>query len=143
MSEAKEPKGISPKFKLAIQLIIGAFAGMLTSVGVLFWMEGTIETGLSLSNEIAAVVGALYALIAVGVFIGAMSPALGEKYLNVEDADEIRDQRSMLLYSVVAMATFGIALILLAVAGPAGPISGETALASAVALIAVPLGMSR
>jgi hypothetical protein len=136
MSEAKEPQGTSPKFKLVIQLIIGAFAGMVTSAGVLFWMEGTIDTGLSLSNEIAAVVGALYALIAVGVFIGAMSPALGEKYLNVEDADEIRDQRTMLLFSVVAMATFGGALILLAIAGPGGPISGEAALATAVALIA-------
>ena len=137
MSEAQEPEGMPPKFKLVIQLIVGAFAGMLTGVVVLFWMEGMIKTGLSLSNAIAAVVGAIYALIAVGVFIGAMSPALGEKYLNVEDAGEIRDQRSMLLYSVVAMATFGGALILLAIAGPEGPISGEAALAMAVALIVV------
>jgi len=137
MSEAQEPEGMPPKFKLMIQLIVGAFAGMLTGVVVLFWMEGMIKTGLSLSNAIAAVVGAIYALIAVGVFIGAMSPALGEKYLNVEDAGEIRDQRSMLLYSVVAMATFGGALILLAIAGPEGPISGEAALAMAVALIVV------
>ena len=137
MSEAQEPEGMPPKFKLVIQLIVGAFAGMLTGVVVLFWMEGMIKTGLSLSNAIAAVVGAIYALIAVGVFIGAMGPALGEKYLNVEDAGEIRDQRSMLLYSVVAMATFGGALILLAIAGPEGPISGEAALAMAVALIVV------
>ena len=64
-------------------------------------------------------------------------PALGTRMLNVEDADELRDQRRMFAYAAVVMATWGAALIVLAVAGPGGIMPPSMALAIALALIAM------
>ena len=92
---------------------------------------------LTPSRMIASVVGGLYLMLAIGVGVGAASPALGEKYLNTEDADEIRDQRSSLINSGLAMATWGAALIALASAAPLGPLATELALGFSVVAMAI------
>ncbi len=138
MAETNNP--VEPTFlrKLVIPLIAGTLTGVLSSVAVLTYMDGELGDALTPSRMIAAVVGALYLMIAIGVGVGAASPALGEKYLNMEDAEEIREQRFSLINSGASMALWGAALIALAIAAPVGPLATEIALG--FALVAVGIG---
>ncbi len=137
MNEAEQTTEISFMRKLVVPLIAGGLAGTLTSAGVLFYMDGAFGEAVSLSRQIAAAVGALYMVIAIGVGVGAASPALGEKYLNTDDADEIREMRTVLMNSGAAMALWGAALLILALAAPDGPIATTIALATSVVLLAI------
>jgi hypothetical protein len=83
---------------------------------------------LSVSATIAALVGVIYALIGVGITIGTASPRLGAQFLNVEDADELREQKKMLALSGVSMVLWGAALLALALAAPDGPLPQLAAL---------------
>ena len=137
MTVAKEKNKIPFTRKLVIPLIAGGLAGFLASIGVTSFMDGWFGDDVSVSRTIAAVVGVLYMVIAIGVGVGAASPALGDKYLNTEDADEILEMRNMLMTSGAAMALFGAALILLAMAAPEGPIAARFALIGSAALFVV------
>ena len=132
MAEAEKSKEINYLRKLVVPLIAGGIAGIVSSMGVMAVMDGALGDDVSPSRMIAAVVGAVYVVIAIGVGVGAASPALGEKYLNTEDADEIREMRSMLMSSACAMTLWGVALIVLAMAAPEGPIAAEIALAVSI-----------
>ena len=115
--------------KLVIPMIAGAVCGGIVAAGTITlldsgWMgEGDTDP----SRMIAAITGALYVLIAVGSMIGTASPAFGAKYLNAEDADELREQRAMLMNSGIAMLTWGIGLFLLTLAAPFGPLEAPVA----------------
>jgi hypothetical protein len=50
------------------------------------------------------------------------------RFLNVEDADELREQRRAFILSGVAMALWGAALLALALAAPDGPVPQQVAL---------------
>lgn len=75
------------------------------------------------SEEIAALVGMLYALVGIAMGVGLIVPKAGATYLNVEDAEEIAEQRGMLGYSTLCMLVLGIALIVAALAEPVGVIA--------------------
>ncbi|MCK0129050.1 hypothetical protein [Erythrobacter sp. F6033] len=136
MTEASSNE-IPLKRKMVIPLISGAVAGVVSAAAVMTFMDANFDDTLSASRMIAAVVGGLYMMIAIGVGVGAASPALGEKYLNTEDADEIREMRAVLLYSAIAMTLWGAALVLLALAAPAGPVPAQVALIIATAMMAI------
>lgn len=123
--------------KMVVPLIAGAIAGVVSAGGVMIFMDAVMSEHITASRMIAASVGALYVLLAIGVGVGAASPALGAKYLNTEDAEEIRDQRTSLINSGVAMATWGAALIALASAAPLGPLSIELTLGFAIVAIGI------
>jgi hypothetical protein len=61
--------------------------------------------------------------------IGTASPGLGAKFLNVEDADELREQKKMLVWSGASMLLWGVSLLALALAAPDGPVPQAAALA--------------
>lgn len=82
------------------------------------FIDSDVVGGLGLSESIAALVGVLYCVIAVGILIGTVNPRPGARFLNVEDADELREQPKMLVWSGLAMALWGIALVALALAAP-------------------------
>lgn len=116
--------------KLVIPALIGGVAGFAASFALLRFIDSDTVGGLGESESIAALVGVLYCVIAVGMLIGTANPQLGARFLNVEDADELREQHRMLIYSSTAMALWGAALLALALAAPDGPVPQSVALAA-------------
>lgn len=114
--------------KLAIPAGIGAVAGYAASAAMMQFLDSEAVGGLSKSGTIAALVGVIYALIGAGMAVGVASPRLGARFLNVEDADELREQKRMLGLSGVAMFLWGVSLIVIALAAPAGPVPATVAL---------------
>jgi len=136
MSEAKEdPKGGTMK-KLVLPLALGGVVGFAIAFGIGRFGDGLGETGLSTSAEIAMVIGAFYVIMGMFVGGGTMLPGAGAKFLNVEDADELREQRSMLLLSSYAMSLWGAALMVLSVNGLISGLTPAVSLAIAGVLYA-------
>jgi len=80
----------------------------------------------------AAGVGLIYVLMGLFVGMGALLPRAGAKVLNVSGQEELQEQRAILLGGSLCYLVFGAALILLALATPAGPVSGGLALSAVV-----------
>jgi hypothetical protein len=115
--------------KLLIPALIGGVIGYAASAATLTYVDSAAVGGLSVSATIAAIVGVLYAVIGLSIAIGAASPKLGARFLNVEDADDLREQKKVLTLSVAAMLLWGVALLVLALAAPDGPVPQGAALA--------------
>ncbi|MBU7580287.1 MAG: hypothetical protein KAF27_07410, partial [Porphyrobacter sp.] len=113
MSEEKSPA--TPRWvrKLLIPAGIGGIAGFAASAGLLRFIDSSVVGGLSVSATIAALIGVLYAVIGLGIVLGAASPGAGARFLNVEDADELREQKKVLTLSGAAMALWGVSLLAL------------------------------
>jgi hypothetical protein len=118
---------------MLIQLTIGLIFGGLVGYGVGHMAGGYAEARgvdeLPLSAEIAGLVAVIYILIATIVLTGALSPKLGAKLLNVEDADEVREMQAQFVSSGLAMLLWGFALLGLVLAAPVGPLDPAVALA--------------
>ena len=121
--------------KLALPLATGFIVGVLGAVLGVELFEARLGPAPETSRVVAGAIGALYLCMAFGVGLGAASPALGAHFLNAEDADELREQRAMLLPSALAMGAWGLAIALLALAG-AG-LDRAAATLAALALIAL------
>ncbi|NBB26141.1 hypothetical protein GVM20_13490 [Porphyrobacter sp. SLTP] len=115
--------------KLLIPALIGAVAGFAASAGMMEFIDSSAVGGLDMSATVAALVGMVYVVIGFGVAFGSASPQVGAKFLNVEDADELREQKKVLGLSGVAMLMWGAALVALALAAPDGPVPQGVALA--------------
>ncbi|RXZ64059.1 hypothetical protein [Pelagerythrobacter rhizovicinus] len=133
MNVANREKSLARR--LAVPVIVGAVSGFAATLLFLNLVDGEGARSLGRSREIAGVVGVLYLLIAIGVGVGIASPRVGARFLNVEDADELREQRLMLGYSCVAMAALSGALFVLVLAEPLGPIGGGIAAAGAIGFL--------
>lgn len=131
MSKTQDDRRALLVKKLLIPMLCGGVAGFLMAVGVFSFTDGIGETGLSNSAEIAVLSGAFYVLLGTFVGAGTLLPKAGSRLLNVEDADEIREQRGMLLLSSYAMALWGVALVVLALGGAGALIAPGAALAIA------------
>lgn len=103
--------------KLLLPLGVGAVAGFLASFGFLQLTDFAGDSPLGTSREIAGLVGILYFLTGLAVLFGVLRPGAGARILNVEDADELREQRVQLTYSACAVLALGAALATLALAG--------------------------
>jgi hypothetical protein len=123
--------------KLIFQLISGGIVGGLAS----YFGLGVLDADeMSPDQIIVGGVGLIYSLMGLIVGFGLMAPKLGSNILNVEDADEIREQRRILTGSMICMVAFGGALIGLALAGPGetiSPMTGFGGLLAALALLIV------
>ena len=138
MSENETSPRKSAFRKLALPLGVGAFAGFVSVLAIEHLLDGALFEGLSVAAEVAVLVGAFYALMGVGVGLGTLRPAVGHKLLNVEDEEELLEQRTMLLQSCLAATLWGVALIVLALGGQGGPVAAIPALV--VALVAMAAG---
>ena len=129
MTDEKTPA--TPRWvkKLLIPALIGAAVGFGASMAALQFIDSPAVGGLGKSASIAALVGVLYIVIGLGVAIGTASPNVGARFLNVEDADELREQKKLLTASGAGMGLWGMALIALALAAPDGPVPQAAALA--------------
>jgi hypothetical protein len=129
MTEEKTP-GV-PRWvkKRLMPALFGAAVGYAAAAGSMHFIDGDMVGGLGKSTRIAALVGIMYVLIGLSLGLGTASPKLGARFLNVEDADELREQQKMLIGSGGAMGLWGIGLIALALAAPDGPLPQAAALA--------------
>lgn len=123
--------------RLLLPLAAGGIAGFLGAFAFLNLVEIGDGTGLGPSREIAGLVGIIYVLTGLFVFAGALSPAIGARFLNVEDADELREQRHMLSLSGVALVLLGGALMLLAISGADAFVPAPIGASGTVGLIAI------
>jgi hypothetical protein len=115
--------------KRLLGLLVGLAAGYAAAASATQFINSDMVGGLAKSASIAALVGVLYALIGLGVGLGAASPKFGARFLNVEDADELREQKKVLVLSGLGMTLLGLSLFALALAAPDGPLPQRAALA--------------
>lgn len=123
--------------KLILQLVFGGLLGGLAGyVGL-----GLLDTdNMTIDQVIVSGVGLIYLLMGLICGFGLIAPKLGSNILNVEDADEIRDQRRVLTGSTLCMMALGTALIVLPLGsadGPISPIAAFGGLLAAMALLIV------
>jgi hypothetical protein len=114
--------------KLLVPGAIGGIAGFAASAAMMRFIDSEAVGGLSESATIASLVGMLYAVIGLGIAIGVANPRLGSRFLNVEDAEELHEQKRMLGLSGISMLLWGGSLIALALAAPDGPLPSVAAL---------------
>ena len=87
------------------------------------------------ATTIAIVAGISYALIGLSVAIGLVAPKAGSRFLNVEDADELREERPKLRTGALVCVLIGAFLLILALGGDDGRMSREVALWTAAACL--------
>jgi hypothetical protein len=129
-----QPASLRNMIKFAI---IAAGAAAIAYFGFRMGIRLRDEGGLGeirASELVAAMIGFLYVLLAIVIGIGLPSPRFGAVFLNVEDAEDLREQRRMLAYATAGLATMGVPLVLLSLAGPGGILPPFVALAIALIL---------
>ena len=106
--------------KTLVRMTAGAIVGATATFALLLGFD---KSGLTLDDPArlaAAATGLCYALIGLGVGFGTLAPNAGAHFLNVEDAEELTEQRSLLVYSALSCILIGGLLIALAIL-PGGP----------------------
>lgn len=131
----EEQGGNSPIRKMVFAICCGMIAGFGMMYGVMHLVTGDWLGEISKSAGAAVMVGAFYILAGVGVGLGALRPKVGSRILNVEDADELMEQRGMLLHSCLGMSLWGAGLIVAAIGGARGVLAAIPALAITAALV--------
>ena len=107
MTQANAKTGAARR-KTVLSLLVGGIVGGLASAAALLVMGSGTLGELGTSGEIAVLVGVVYLVCAAAVGFGVASPGAGSRFLNVEDADELREQRSMLANSAISTAAMRI-----------------------------------
>jgi len=140
-SEAGAPAGGSKTRKTLIRMGIGAIAGASVTYALLAMVE---KSGFDMDDPArlsALAAGIVFALMGLIVGLGTLAPRSGAYLLNVEDSDELREQRRPLSRGSLIMLLIGgamIALALAAVGGAAGMLTREAAaIAVGVAFVGV------
>ena len=118
MMSKTEPKSKIGKSLLAMSL--GAFSGFLAMYAFL-----QLEDRYEMTDGAVALggVGLIYLLTGGVVLFGTLAPAAGAKVLNAEDAEELREMRSVLFGSSAVFIISGIAMVALSLAAPVGPVA--------------------
>lgn len=123
--------------KLALPIGGGGIVGFLASFGFLRMTDFKSGLEMSVSHEIAGLVGLLYMLISLAVSFGVFMPNAGARILNVEDADELREQKKQLTLSSLGTVALGAALLVLALSGKSLPIDPLIGAFAAFGLVVV------
>lgn len=116
--------------KLVMQLIFGAIAG---GAMAFLTLNGIERFGFNLDNPsrvIALAIGLIFVLMGLFVGFGVAAPKPGSRLLNVEDEDELREQRQPLWRSAAVVLLVGAMMLALALAGASdwpGLVSPEAA----------------
>lgn len=123
--------------KLAIMMGSGAVAGFFGAFGTLKLVDSGALGVLDTSREIALLVALLYFVMGLAVGLGTLSPKAGARFLNVEDADELREMRQSLLSSGVGCVALGGVLAVIALAGADRVIPNQTSAVIAAVLLVI------
>lgn len=120
--------------KMIFQLVSGGIVGGLAGYfGLGLWGAQSMAP----DQLIVSGIGLIYLLMGVIVGFGLIAPRLGSSILNVEDADEINEQRRILTGSTICMVVLGAALMALPLSGPGGSIASLTGLGGLLAALAI------
>jgi hypothetical protein len=117
MSEVVEPRRASGKGKkVALQLLLGMASGGFGMFACLWLLEQ--QSGAMVEPDRALAIGTalVFGLMALFVGLGTLAPAIGARTLNVEDKDELTEQRSNLLTGSVTFLLVAVFLAALALA---------------------------
>jgi hypothetical protein len=134
----KAPKPFwSGKVKFAGLAIAGGIAGFAMAMSVGSWFKDGGALSHIAGAEPALLTAGLYALMGVFVLLGSLSPQVGAAVLNVEDADEVREQGPVFIPSAISCVLLGVSLAALALGGEGGLLSPIVAGAVAFAAIAI------
>lgn len=128
--------------KVLLSALGGAVVGLLGASGVMHLIEAGRLGEPDGSQVVALLVALVYVLTGLIVLIGAMSPAAGSRFLNVEDADELREQKGVLTSSGWATLLLGALLAVIALGGQGGLLSPLAALVLALVLLAISIPLS-
>lgn len=122
-------------FKLAVGAALGFFAG--------FGFESLVDIERLASDQVmVSFVGLSYSVMGLIVGFGVIAPKWGARILNVQDTDDIRDQRRILAGSAFCAFILGAALTALAMAGPGGILSPLASFGGLVAALAIQIVIS-
>lgn len=114
--------------KFVLQALAGGVVGFGFAVGVGELVDSGALGAFSAAQEAALFVAMLYMVIGLVVGLGVAMPRAGASILNVEDEEELREQRSMLAWSALSMLLIGALLGVLAVSGQGGLVDPALAL---------------
>ena len=104
--------------KFLFQMLVGAAFGAGATAALLALLGGTWIDTADGGTMIAVIAGVSYTLMGLLVGFGAIAPATGARILNVEDADELREQRGSISWGAIGSVLIGVFLLALAFSGP-------------------------
>jgi hypothetical protein len=113
MTDVKQKPGKAKK--AVFQMSVGGVCGVLAIAA----LRKFLPAGELTADELAlSTLGVIYSLSGLLIMVGLSVPKLGEKLLNVEDQDELMEQRRMLAGTSAICLIWGVAQILLLISGP-------------------------
>lgn len=123
--------------KVAVQLVIGGLVGMGAAKLAPALLESGVLGPIGPSQGAALAVALFYGVIGIIIGLGVVNVRLGAQALNVEDEEDLREQRRVLALSALSMVLMAALLALLALAGPGRLVSPALALAVTVPAVAL------
>ena len=118
MTDLSQPRFNVRKF--VMQVLVGAVSGGAITYATLKMLDGNGFDADDPSRMMALAVGLVFAILGLFVAIGVAAPRAGAQLLNVEDADELREQRKTLRSSALLFVLTGAGLLALALGGGEG-----------------------
>lgn len=123
--------------KLLFQLLSGAVVGAASIFALLQLGHGVADFN-DPSRLAAAAIGVVFLLMGVFVGLGAIVPGIGARFLNVEDADELVEERKSIGPGAITCALTGIVILALSFA-PGGVAAGAYTREATLAVVGIAL----
>jgi ABC-type nickel/cobalt efflux system permease component RcnA len=141
MSDAGAVSGRGKGRKVLLQLVLGGVCGAAGMAASLWLLEGLSGADVEPARALAIGTALVFGLTALFVSLGVIAPGLGARTLNVEDREELEEQRSALLVGAVSFFLVALLLGALTLGGSEGDPglfgSWGTALVAAGAVLAL------
>lgn len=128
--------------KTVLSVLGGGVVGWLGARGVFYLIDSGKVGEPDVSQVIALLVALVYALTGLIVLAGLISPEAGSRFLNVEDADELREEKGALVASGWTFLLLGGLLAVIALGGPGGLLSPLAVLMIGAAITAATICLS-
>jgi hypothetical protein len=124
--------------KLLGQLTAGFVTGGVGAYAMMSALDGASPAIIDDGSRVFALLTALvFALTGAVVLLGVLSPKVGAKALNVEDEEELREQRTVLAVSSFGFLLIATFLAALALGGGDAPVISPTGSAIAAGVSAI------
>lgn len=119
MSEAGTMSAGGKGRKVLLQLILGGICGGVGMFAALTVLEGRSGMKVEPSHALALGTAIVFGLMGLFVGLGAIAPGLGSRTLNVEDREELEEQRSTLVIGAVSFLLVALLVGVLVASGSA------------------------